>query len=251
MSEQARDVIHIDKEQTMPERAQSRAVTPLDMIDRALASNATPETLERLLALQERYEANQARKAFDEAVANAKAKIPPIIKNRKGHGDKRYVDFAAIATVVDPIISDFGLSYRFRTRQDDKIHVTCILSHRDGHSEETTLSGPADTSGSKNAIQAIGSTLQYLQRYSLTQALGLATAEDDDGHAAGLGETITDKQRDELLALLSETKSDVARFCKVGKVESVGEIKAADFDAAKAMLLRKKREMEAERNGDH
>ena len=77
-----------------------------------------------------------------------------------------------------------GLSYRFRTIQDGAIKVTCILSHKSGHSEENTLSGPADASGSKNAIQAIGSTLTYLQRYTLTQALGLAASDDDDGRSA-------------------------------------------------------------------
>ena len=87
--------------------------------------------------------------------------------------------------MVDPIITSHGLSYRFRTQQNDKINVTCILSHKAGHYEETTLSGPADATGSKNAIQAIGSTLTYLQRYSLVQALGLAAANDDDGKSSG------------------------------------------------------------------
>ena len=58
------------------------ALTPMTMIDRALVSGAPPETLERLLALQERWEANQGRKAFDEAMAAAKAEIPTIRKNR-------------------------------------------------------------------------------------------------------------------------------------------------------------------------
>jgi hypothetical protein len=87
--------------------------------------------------------------------------------------------------VVDPIIGKHGLSYRFRTTQTDKISVTCILSHKAGHSEETRLPAPPTPSGNKNAIQAIGSTLTYLQRYSLVQMLGLAAANDDDGKAAG------------------------------------------------------------------
>jgi ERF superfamily protein len=160
-------------------------LTPMDMLNRAVSSGADIEVLEKLMGLQERYEKNQARKAFDEAVAAAKAEIPPILRNREGHNQKRYADFAAIAEVVDPIITSHGLSYRFRTLQNDKINVTCILSHKAGHYEETTLSGPADATGSKNAIQAIGSTLTYLQRYSLVQALGLAAANDDDGKASG------------------------------------------------------------------
>jgi hypothetical protein len=116
------------------------------------------------------------------------------VRNATGHNSKKYADFAGIARVIDPILGQHGLSYRFRTVQTDKIAVTCILFGH-GHSEETTLSGPADASGSKNAIQAIGSTLTYLQRYSLVQMLGIAAGDDDDGKAAGIGATTIDEQQ--------------------------------------------------------
>src|SRR6185295_9677489 len=122
---------------------QPTALTPMDMLDRAVSSGASVETLEKLMALQERFEKNNARKEFDAAVADAKAEIPPIVRNREGHNSKRYVDFAAIAKIVDPIITKHGLSYRFTTEQTDRINVTCVLSHRAGHFEKTTLSGPA------------------------------------------------------------------------------------------------------------
>jgi hypothetical protein len=162
----------------------AQPITPMEMLNTALTRGADISVLEKLMALQERWEANQARKAFDAAIAEAKGEIGPIVRNAKGHNDKRYADFSAIARTVDPILAKHGLTYRFRTEQTDRIHVTCILSHRDGHSETTTLAGPADNSGSKNAIQAIGSTLTYLQRYSLVQALGLAASNDDDGKSA-------------------------------------------------------------------
>ena len=54
--------------------------------------------------------------------------------------------------------------------------MTCVLSHRDGHFEETTLTAGRDDSGKKNAIQQVGSTITYLQRYTLKAALGLAAA---------------------------------------------------------------------------
>lgn len=207
-------------------------VTPMAMLDRAVSSGASMEVLERLMALQERWDAAQARKAFDAAVSAAKAEIPVVGKNSTGHNAKKYADFAAIARVVDPVLGKHGLSYRFRTRQDERIHVTCVLSHRDGHSEETTLAGPADTSGNKNAIQAIGSTLTYLQRYSLVQALGLAAAEDDDGKAAGNG-GISDDQADKLKKLTADFDSDaMAALLKYVGAESIEAITAANYDRA-------------------
>lgn len=70
------------------------------------------------------------------------------------------------------------------------VTVTCIISHRDGHFEENTLSAGRDESGNKNSIQAVGSTLTYLQRMTLKASLGLAASDDDDGASA---DVVTEK----------------------------------------------------------
>lgn len=209
------------------------ALTPMDMLNRAVASGANIDVLEKLMALQERWEKNQARKDFDAAIAEAKANMPPIVKNREGHNGKRYADFSAIAKAIDPVVTAAGLSYRFRSRQDEKtIHVACVLSHRSGHFEENTLAGPADSSGSKNAIQAIGSTLSYLQRYSLIQALGLAVSEDDDGASAGNGELLSPAQLAELELLIESASADIDKFCAYMKVPTLPDISAKNFNRA-------------------
>jgi hypothetical protein len=212
----------------------------MDMLSRAVDSGAGLDMVEKLMGLQERWEKNQARKAFDEAISAAKANIGPIERTGTGHNSKRYATFAAIARTIDPILSQHGLSYRFRTSQGDRISVTCILSHKAGHYEETTLAGPPDASGSKNAIQAIGSTLTYLQRYSLIQMLGLAAADDDDGKAMDTGGPISADQVAELIALADDVGADKARFCKHFKVESFAAIPASRYAAAVAALNSKR-----------
>jgi hypothetical protein len=229
------------REITVSQPVSSGALTPMDMLSHAVERGADLDMIEKLMNLQERWEASQARKAFDEAISAAKADIPPIERTGKGHNDKRYATFAAIAKVVDPIISQHGLSYRFRTTQGDRISVTCILSHKSGHFEETTLSGPPDASGSKNAIQAIGSTLTYLQRYSLVQMLGLAAADDDDGKATHGGATITEDQAADLVALADDVGADRAKFCKYFKVESFSALPASRFQAAVDALNAKRK----------
>ena len=212
------------------------AVTPSDMLSQAVERGASLEVIEKMMGLQERWEKNQARKAFDEAVASAKAEIKPVERNREGHNKKMYADFAAIAKAVDPIITKHGLSYRFRTEQSDRINVTCVLSHRLGHSEETTLSGPPDASGSKNAIQAIGSTLTYLQRYALVQMLGIAVGDDDDGSAAKGNEAVTQEQADEIKALIARVGADIPKFLTAFQIEKVEDLRVSKFEEAKTRL---------------
>lgn len=205
----------------------------LQMIERAASDpEINIDKLKSLMELYERRDAALARKSFDAAVAAAKAEIPPIERNATGHNNKRYADFSAIAKVVDPILGKHDLYYRFRTHQADKISVTCVLSHKDGHSEETTLCGSPDGSGNKNGIQALGSTLTYLQRYSLVQMLGLASDKDDDGLKSGMGGAISDEQLADLREALFAIKGDDAKFCQLFKIENLSDLPASKYKEA-------------------
>jgi len=215
------------------------ALTPMEMINKAVSSGAGIEVIEKLMTLQERWDANQSRKSFDAAISGAKSEIKPIFKNRKGH-NSNYADLANISEQVDPVLTSFGLSYRFRSNKGDRVSVTCVLSHKDGYSEETTLDAPTDTSGNKNAIQAIGSAITYLQRYTLTLALGLSTTNDDDGAGAVKYGVIEEEQKEELLALIQETNSDTKKLLQIMKVPSIDEIRGSDFEKVRALLLAKK-----------
>lgn len=242
MTMAATALIEHEATEPAPTRRTVEAVpmSPTDLVSYAIQSGQPIEIIREAIALSKELKREQALEAFDAAVADAKAEIGPAVKNRIGNNSKKYADFAAYASVVDPIIGKHGLSYRFRTSQDDRIHVTCVLSHRAGHREETTLSGPSDTTGSKNAIQAIGSTLTYLQRYTLVQALGLAAAGDDDGKAAGSVDSgpINEEQASKLRELIEVSGANIAIFCEKWKIEAVPELPAAKFAEAYGSLER-------------
>lgn len=167
----------------------SAEANPMQLLQIATQQGRSIEEIKEFMALAERWEARLARKAFDAAIAEAKAEIKPILKNRevdftsaKGRTNYVYEDLAQIASDVDPILARHGLSYRYRSQQDGKrLTVTCVLSHRDGHSEDTTLYADNDETGNKNTIQSIASAATYLQRYTLKLALGLSASKDDDG----------------------------------------------------------------------
>lgn len=221
----------------------SAPVTPMEMLDRALSSGADPSVLEKLMNLQERWQANEARRAFIEARARAKAKIAAvkIVKNRVGNNDKRYADLDAYAKAIDAILAEEDLSYGFETEQTDRITVTCVLSHPAGHEQRNSLSGAPDSSGNKNAIQAIGSTVTYLQRYTLTAALGLSASEDDDdGRGAGNDDLITVEQVEELQSLIVDVGADLPKLLAFLKVERLEDIFARNFDRVKKVIEQKR-----------
>lgn len=220
------------------EPQQGGALTPMEMWQQ---SGGKPEVLAQFMDLQERWEKSEARKAFNEAIAAAKAKIPPIFRNATGHNSKRYADFSQIAGVVEPILAAHGLGFRFRSETTDRISVTCIIFHREGHSEETTLTGPPDTTGNKNAVQAIGSTSTYLQRYTLMLALGLAASNDDDA-ATAISGPLNEEQLAALIAAADEVGADKRAFCEYLRVPALAELPASRYqEAMKALETKRKK----------
>lgn len=170
------------------EVAHTNIITPQDMIQQAIQSGSGVDVMERLLALQERHDAFQARKAFDDAMADLRSTLPKISKSRevdfttsKGRTNYKFEDLAEITEALSKPMSDVGLSFRWYTDNVQAgVKVTCRITHREGHFEETSLVGPMDASGNKNPIQAIGSAVTYLQRYTLKAAVGIAASHDDD-----------------------------------------------------------------------
>lgn len=156
------------------------------LMEIAITQNADLDKLEKLMDLQDRYESKQAKKEFSLSLAKFQALCPIVEKTKKGH-NYMYASLPSIINQIKQHLSDCGLSYRFEQNhsQGGIIAVTCILTHAGGHSEKTMMESLADTTGSKNAIQSIGSASSYLMRYTLISSLGIATADhDDDGAKA-------------------------------------------------------------------
>jgi len=166
---------------------------PYALIEAAVAGNAPVDTLERLLALQERYEATQAKKAWVAAMQQFQSIKPELPRSQAVSfgGGKTAYNFCPLPEIDKRLrepLEECGLSYRFEN--DDKldtgdIGVRCIVTHAEGHSESAVQYAKADASGNKNAVQAMASTRTYLMRYTLIAAFALTTADDDDDGKSG------------------------------------------------------------------
>jgi hypothetical protein len=221
----------------------SQGNAPAQLIRQALSSGADLDKLNGLLDLQLKWEANEARKAYVEAMAKFKADPPEINKDQSvsfNNTSYKHASLANVTSKINSALSEHGLSASWSTSQDGKgISVTCTITHDMGHSESTTLTADADDSGKKNKIQAIGSTVTYLERYTILALTGLATHEaEDDGRGSEV-EYITEEQENELHSMIIDNELGekyIPTFCKFCKVESLSEIEAKNFNKAKASL---------------
>lgn len=160
------------------------------MIERAARDPSVDiDKMERLMLMQERAIAREAKAAFDSAMAELQPALPAIGERGKAvvQGQVRYT-FALwedINAAIKPVLTQHGFALTFRTSFADGITVTGVLSHRAGHREETSITLPTDASGSKNAVQAVASSVSYGKRYTAGALLNLTShGEDDDAFRA-------------------------------------------------------------------
>ena len=212
--------------------------SPQEMIALAIEKGADLDKLSKMLDLQEKWDAQQAKKAYHKAMAAFKENPPSIEKDKhvkfstsKGTMDYHHASLANVCEKINKALSPHGLSAAWKTKQNGMITVTCVITHELGHSEEVTLSGKEDNTGLKNSIQAMASTVNYLQRYTILLATGLAAHDqvDDDGRSSEETSLLTPDQVIHLKNMITDTGANLKRFLDYAKVEKIEEIAAADY----------------------
>lgn len=223
--------------------------TPAALIEIAVRSGASVETLERLMALQERHQANEARRQYVESLARFKALGLYVKKNREvnqgqGRPSYRHATLDNIIATLSPALAQEGLNATWSTEQHagGGVTVTCILRHAAGHSESVSLTAQLDTGPGRNAIQSLGSSITYLQRYTLMAITGVAASDQDDDGAKSdkRGGFITPEQLDEVTALMHEVNADFEGFLRFAKVAALADIPKSDFRRIMAALEAKR-----------
>ncbi len=220
------------------------AITPMHMLQVAVEKGHDLEKIEKLMELERRWKADQAREAYYIALAEFKKEQITVTKDKRNDQyGSMYTTIGNLVNTVNAAMAPFGLNARWSIDQSEGIAVTCILSHTLGHSESVTMSGPPDESGSKNKLQQIKSTVTYLESSTFQAVTGVVSQDgnaDDDANSSA--ETISEKQVANLEALMSEVSANKAAFLKVCQVQSFDQLPAAQYAGAVQRLEQKRKQ---------
>lgn len=216
--------------------------TPLSLLQVAIDKNLDTDKLEKLMQLQERWQANEAKVAFSEAMAACQADMPAIIKDSTNtQTGSDYASFEAINRLIKPVYTKHGFSLSFgeESATDKGVTSYCECRHASGHVERTRLFLPLDGVGlagkkSMTDIHAKVSTMTYARRTLTKLVFAIAEAGDDQDGNLPQG-TITEEQGAQLATLIKEKNVDYDAFfgwaAEAAKtpISRLGEIPAALF----------------------
>lgn len=232
----------------LPSSVDMEAAAYASVIERAARDETVPiERLEKLYEFQRRVRSDAAERAFLEAISQLQAELPTVARKGKGHNND-YARFEDIIDAIRPVLVKHGFSLTFRTAQTEKaITVTGVLGHREGHKETTDVVLPPDTGGSKNVVQAWGSSTSYGKRYVTLTLLGIATEkEDDDGNKA-VAKPAEANTVETLKKLIEDTKTDIGKVCAHYSVEGLDDLTAKQIAEAIAGLSARKRQQQVKK----
>jgi hypothetical protein len=220
------------------------------ILDKLMANPDLPvERAEQAFQFYLKVEAEQARKAYAAAMVSCQKEVTTVKVNAtNSHTKSKYATYEALDKALRPIYSKHGFSISYNTQSPapEMLRVVAYVGHEGGHEREFSIDMPADGKGAKNndlmtKTHATGSALSYGKRYLLGAIFNVATSKDDDGNAAsGPVGVITGDQAEELAKLITETQTDIAKFLEMGGLESLSDMPANQFAAARALLLKKK-----------
>ena len=213
----------------------ARVEAPADIVAVIARAASDPsvdiDKLERLLALKEKMDAQAREQAFLAALSRLEPRLPQITqKGLISHGNVShpYARLEDIDTAIRPLLAEEGFAISFDTKAvDNRVEIIGRLSHREGHYEYKSVTLPLDSSGAKNAVQSVGSTISYGRRMLVKMFFNLMEKGEDTDSEDPTPIPAEDAMR--IHELLAETKSDVGRFLQFMGVNKVEDILMRDL----------------------
>lgn len=176
--------------------------TAMDILQMAVANGSQIDTIERLVALQQKMLERAAETAYNRAMHAAQSEMRRIGADATNPQTRsKYATFVKVDGALRPIYSKHGFSLSFDTEPSgntDVLRVICYVRHIEGHTSTHRIDMPADGKGAKGndvmtKTHATGAAFQYGKRYLELGIYNVTVGDtDDDGNGASgsrLGES--------------------------------------------------------------
>lgn len=130
-------------------------------------------------------EKSESIKNIATALMKFQSSCPTILKESKAYGYK-YADLPSIMETIKPIMKESGLAFTQLVEGNaEEIGVRTFLIHTEtGEYFSSYVSASVEKNCGKGmtSVQAEGSVITYLRRYSISSILGIVTDVDTDGN---------------------------------------------------------------------
>lgn len=216
----------------------------------ALNPDLPVEKLEKLLEMQLKIRAVEAKQAYAGAMARVQSKLPKIIRTKENdQTGSKYAPLEVIVEMAAPIYTAEGFSISFSeatSPKPDHIRVTGIVRHELGHETEHWRDVAIDMTGiagkvNKTLTHGEASSVTYGRRYVTCIAFNIPTEDDKDGNKPkDVGELVNEAQIAHIETLIAETATKLPQFLKWAKVAKLEEIPAKSYETVVKMLEAKK-----------
>ena len=236
----------VKKTETLPVTQQQSPIE--NMMTLAIEKGITAETMEKFIAMRNAELARIAKAEYDNAMADLQSELPVIEKIKNGGKTDagivayKFADLGTIVEQVGALIGEHGFSYSFKTENTkDRVKVTCIVKHRAGHTEESTMETDL---GNRTKImsgpQQIAGTVTFNKRYAFVNAFGITTGDEDLDDNAPKGPVLADDSYREEVDTLAEakglTKAELAHRFRAKYKMSITEMTAVQAQGVIASL---------------
>jgi hypothetical protein len=213
MTDNNRETVPMEVVESVPTKVMK---SPIEMASALIEQKVDPSFVEKMLELQIKHEENEAKKAFHKAMAAFKIGCPDVEKDmHNAQYNSYYTSLGKLVSTISPHMSKHGLTHEWsqETLENNSIKVTFTVTHELAFSKSNSFTAPPDTSGKKNPIQQMRSTVTYLKSITFESGMGLASTEasiSDDGnksHTKPIGDdTVISKEKLDKLRLKMKEK---------------------------------------------
>lgn len=228
--EEGKDVLNVEQ------------ISPVAMAQTLLEKGVKPEDVEKMLTLQERYDANQAKKAFAISMVEVQKNMPIVPElATNSQTNSKYSKYKTILKYTKHIYTEAGFSLVYsegETSKEDNIRVVVDIMHSQGHIETRFIDVPLDLTGLKGTVNktkthAKGSSLSYGKGYLIRMVFNIPTGDDDDGQAAGSIEYISEEQLSTIRDFIDNNEAVIEKsFLEHMGAESCEQLPKAKYQQA-------------------